>query len=83
MIDEGSKLSCEDKRAYSSEVNEVEMYVDGRKSENSGTTSRNEYRSELYYVAIMDCNNNIQKVLGDLRNSKVDIRVGMTDDNLN
>jgi hypothetical protein len=37
----------------------------------------------MYYVAIMDCENNIQKTLGDVRNSRVEFKVGLTDENLN
>ena len=37
----------------------------------------------MYYVAIMDCDENIYKTIGDARNTRVEFKIGLTDENLN
>ena len=48
-------------------------------TEGTNRSEVNTFRPEMYYVAIMDCENEIYNSLGSNMKHKVDFKVGMMD----
>lgn len=83
MIDSVTNLSCDEKRSFAEQVNQVNLKFDGETvDEGTNTSKKNMFRSEMYYVAIMDCDSNIYTHLGNIARHRVEFKVGLTDENM-
>ena len=74
-------MSCEAKQALAFATDRARLSLDARKHEGWVTlTERNWYRPVLYYVAVMDCGDEINQLVGDTYLGKVEVRVELKAD---
>ena len=80
-IIEEPEMSCMDKMGLAFATDRARLSLDARKWEAHVTlTERNWYRPVLYYVAVMDCEDEINQLVGDTYLGKVEVKVELTAD---
>jgi hypothetical protein len=73
--------SCKEKEALAFAVEHARVPVDGKVGEGWVTmTERNWYDPMMYYLAVMDCEDEVHSVLGENKYGRVEIEAEMTQD---
>lgn len=73
------KPTCSDKHTLASYTSDAELPLDGSNYKGILTQdAKNIFRTHMYYLAIMDCKNEIYNVIGDNPHVKVMVNTHLT-----
>lgn len=75
-------MSCKEKEELAFRLARPRLPLDGTEQTGYVTyTERNWYHPQIYYMAAMDCYEEMDKALGKTRNGRIVIEAKMTSDN--
>lgn len=73
--------TCKDKEELAFRIDRPRIPVDGAWVESWVTkTDRNWYHPQMYFMAVMDCNDQMANMFGDNKYGRLEIRAEMTSD---
>ena len=81
MMELGSALTCDEKAKYAVDKTVVQLNVDPAKPHktiNAKHSLANRYRNLMFYIAIMDCKQNLNKFKEDIENGHVKFEIAFT-----
>ncbi len=75
------QLTCKQKEELAFRLVKARVPVDGSKTEGWVTkTERNWHMPSMYYMAVMDCDDEVQETLGQNRYGRIEVVAEMTAD---